>query len=136
MFQDKDIVNLQVERFKELMFKLYKEYALDGGLDFDNGDTCYYLSNIFELFDTEEHINENKYILDHLEYDSPGSTGDIFYELVPLLFDKCKDYLSKAALLALVNTTRFRTLYHNKNSFNQDIEYMQHIIENEKSNNQ
>lgn len=95
MFQDKDIVNLQVERFKELMFKLYKEYALDGGLDFDNGDTCYYLSNIFELFDTEEHINENKYILDHLEYDSPGSTGDLFYGLVALLFDKCKDYLLK-----------------------------------------
>jgi hypothetical protein len=136
MFQDKDVVDLQIKRFKELMFKLYEEYALDGGLDFDNGDTCYYFSKIFELFDTVEHINENKYILDHLEYDSPRSTGDLFYGLVPLLFDKCKDYRAKAALLALVNTTRFRSLCHNENSFNQDIEYWKHIIESEKSKNQ
>lgn len=136
MFKDKDDVDLQIKRFKELMFKLYKEYALDGVFDFDNEDTCYYLSNIFELFDAVEHINENKYILDHLEYDSPRSTGDLFYGLVPLIFDNCKDYRAKAALLALVNTTRFRSLGHNENIFNQDIEYMQHIIENEKSSNQ
>ena len=92
------------------MNKIYEEYARNGGLDSDNEDASYYLKEISGLFDTVEHINENKYLLDHLEYGSTGSTGDRFYGLLPTILDNCKDYHAKAALLALVNTDKLRQL--------------------------
>ena len=105
---------------------------MDGGLDMDNEDTCDILEEISGLFDTVQHINENKYLLDHLEYGFKGTTGDRFYGLVPRLLENCKDYNAKSAFLALVDTDRFRQLTEYSN-VDQDIEYMKSTIEKEHS---
>ena len=105
------------------MFKIYQQYALDGGLDLDNEDTSDILEEISGLFDTVEHINVTKYLLDYLEYGSRGSTGDRFYGIFPTILKNCKDYNAKSALLALVDTDRFRQLTGYSN-IDQDIEYM------------
>ena len=132
-FQVKNNVDSKLERLEDLLEKIYREYARNGGLDLDNNDVASdYFKEISGLFDTVEHINENKYLLDHLEYGPCGSTGDRFYGLVPLLLDNCKDYHAKTALLALINTDRFKQLTDRSN-IDQDIKYMKYAIEKEHS---
>jgi hypothetical protein len=68
--------------------------------------------------------------LDHLEYGPCGSTGDRFYGLVPLLWDNCKDYHAKAALLALVNTDKLRQLTE-YTRIDEDMKYFLYQIKKE-----
>ena len=131
-FQVKNNVDSKLERLEDLLEKIARESALDGGLDLDNEVTDDCFKEISGLFDTVEHINENKYLLDHLEYGACGSTGDRFYGLVPLLLDNCKDYHAKTALLALINTDRFKQLTEYSN-IDQDIKYLKYAIEKEHS---
>ena len=131
-FQVKNNVDSKLERLEDLLEKIARESALDGGLNLDNEFTSDYFKEISGLFDTVEHINENKYLLDHLEYGPCGSTGDRFYGLVPLLLDNCKDYHAKTALLALINTDRFKQLTEYSN-IDQDIKYLKYAIEKEHS---
>ena len=132
MFQVKNKVDPKLERFKDLLEKLYEQSARDGGLDFDNEFTSDYFEEISGLFDTVEHINANKYLLDYLEYGSCGSSGDRFYGLVPLLLDNCKDYNAKSAFLALIDTDRFRQLTE-YSSVDEDIKYLKYSIERKHS---
>ena len=112
------------------MEKIYEEIAMDGGLDSHNEYANYYLKEIYGLFDTVEHINENKYLLDHLEYGSFGSTGDRFYGLFPTIFNNCKDYHAKAALLDLVNTGKFRLLT-DRTMIDEDMKYFLYQVKKE-----
>ena len=114
------------------MLKIYEECALDGGLNLDNEYTSDYVEEISGLFDTFEHINENKYLLDLLEYGPCGSSGDRLYGLVPTLLDYCKDYHAKATFLALIDTDRFKQL-PTRCTAEQDIEYLKYKIKEERS---
>lgn len=134
MSQVKNEVDPKLKRLEDSLLKIYEESARDGGLDFDNEITSDCFEEVSGLFDTVEHINENKYLLDYLEYGSSGTTGDRFYGLVPLLLDKCKDYNAKSAFLALVDTDRFRQLTERTNTIAQDIEYLKYSIKKKHSN--